>query len=513
MSLPPIPNVSVPQTDNEGSAQGHSECSSKLSYPNSLPPKIKTRDELRTEFGFNGTFGDFGEDLIRVADEPDSDIPEELHHILRKGSQLSVDDTLSFNGESPLGIAIGSPSELAHSDENVSSAKKAPSLSPCPGLPPAIPLPSISKDLAPVFRATLTDDQDRQAAVEPDSPHSPLENDTKKTFDFTGEINRLNASGEGNRLSFLEQLEQAFPDPAKLQSFDFDRSLLMPSISFKLTAPADTSADASRSFSQESICHSDSVPQVQRLEPTPFEDIAVPSIISPAAPVDSTRGSSISPLVMQNVSTMSLHPRSSIISLSASPLPESATCGRFYSGPAQESLSNENQLSADSIFDEHNKPSADSIFNENRTTSRDLSSTTHITDPLPAPTPSSAMKITAFDPSTRVPSSDPFLYPAPRAASRGKKMTQCLSCSTEIVDHVRRQSIGSSFEASPCIRMERHFREVRNAPPSAMKRKLETIPSVQFGEGRMGMARKGLLERQSLEDGFGGQWQGYQSFM
>jgi serine/arginine repetitive matrix protein 2 len=65
-------------------------------------------------------------------------------------------------------------------------------------------------------------------------------------------------------------------------------------------------------------------------------------------------------------------------------------------------------------------------------------------------------------------------------------------------DHVRRQSIGSSFEASPCIRIEKQLRETKKAPIT-MTDTLETIPSVQFGGDRMDLARKGLLERQSLE--------------
>lgn len=40
--------------------------------------------------------------------------------------------------------------------------------------------------------------------------------DTKKSFDFTGEIKRLNESGVSHRRSFIDQLEHAFKTPAKV---------------------------------------------------------------------------------------------------------------------------------------------------------------------------------------------------------------------------------------------------------------------------------------------------------
>ncbi|KAJ7585412.1 hypothetical protein C8J56DRAFT_1052721 [Mycena floridula] len=41
-------------------------------------------------------------------------------------------------------------------------------------------------------------------------------NDTKKAFDFTGELKKLNESGASDRRSFMEQLENAFKTPAKI---------------------------------------------------------------------------------------------------------------------------------------------------------------------------------------------------------------------------------------------------------------------------------------------------------
>ncbi|KAJ7585441.1 hypothetical protein C8J56DRAFT_1087354 [Mycena floridula] len=41
-------------------------------------------------------------------------------------------------------------------------------------------------------------------------------NDTKKSFDFTGELKKLNESGVSDRRSFVEQLENVFKMPAKI---------------------------------------------------------------------------------------------------------------------------------------------------------------------------------------------------------------------------------------------------------------------------------------------------------
>jgi hypothetical protein len=89
--------------------------------------------------------------------------------------------------------------------------------------------------------------------------------------------------------------------------------------------------------------------------------------------------------------------------------------------------------------------------------------------------------------------------------------------------HVRRQSVGSMIEASPCVRMDKkrnHRRTARmifqgiqqaktDIQPIELPSKNKTIelkPSIastssyQFGGERMIQARHGLLERQSLEE-------------
>ena len=82
--------------------------------------------------------------------------------------------------------------------------------------------------------------------------------------------------------------------------------------------------------------------------------------------------------------------------------------------------------------------------------------------------------------------------------------------------HVRRRSIGSLIEASPCVRVEKRkhsaIREIQmykghdNPYESPNKARIVEKPSIsstssyQFGGERMISAQRGLLERQSLED-------------
>ena len=77
-------------------------------------------------------------------------------------------------------------------------------------LPEAEELPTIQ---LPVFRAQVIDDE---GELDLDSVHSDAEEDTKKSFDFTGELAKLNESGGSDRRSFIEQVESAFKTPAKI---------------------------------------------------------------------------------------------------------------------------------------------------------------------------------------------------------------------------------------------------------------------------------------------------------
>jgi serine/arginine repetitive matrix protein 2 len=70
----------------------------------------------------------------------------------------------------------------------------------------------------PVFRAQLYDEDANNADIEGSSD----DDDTKKSFDFTGELKKLNESGASDRRSFVEQLRNAFKSPARIDlKYDF----------------------------------------------------------------------------------------------------------------------------------------------------------------------------------------------------------------------------------------------------------------------------------------------------
>ncbi len=176
--------------------------------------------EARKGLGLCGTLGGSTEPDVDPED-PDSDIPDELQVILSGQSDEEFtrplspfDDTLSFRPP------------------------------PSPGSPPktALPVPEPVLDEQreelpefPVFQAQLFDAEANQAELddgEHTGPNTLSEDDTKKSFDFTGELRKLNESGGSDRASFVEQLETAFKTPARIElGFDFgiaDDSLVPP---------------------------------------------------------------------------------------------------------------------------------------------------------------------------------------------------------------------------------------------------------------------------------------------
>ncbi|KAG6896181.1 hypothetical protein C0992_009839 [Termitomyces sp. T32_za158] len=81
--------------------------------------------------------------------------------------------------------------------------------------------PVVSALNIPTFRTEFFDEDNRSvftgAAVDVDAMLSDEDIDnTKKSFDFTAEIRKLNESGASDRESFVEQLENAFRTPAKV---------------------------------------------------------------------------------------------------------------------------------------------------------------------------------------------------------------------------------------------------------------------------------------------------------
>ena len=109
------------------------------------------------------------------ASNPDSDVPDELQVILSNSDQ---EDTLSFD-----------PPTLR-----------------APGLPPEMPLP-VPRDSAPEMPVCQADIEEAVVSSE---------DDTKKSFYFTGEIKKRNESGASHRRSFMEQLEYTFRTPTKI---------------------------------------------------------------------------------------------------------------------------------------------------------------------------------------------------------------------------------------------------------------------------------------------------------
>ena len=91
---------------------------------------------------------------------------------------------------------------------------RAPSPSPSPPPEALHPHPPVLE--LPVFRAQLIDDEENRMNVDEGLSDEEPDADTKKSFDFTGEIKKLNASGASHRRSFVEQLENAFRTPAKI---------------------------------------------------------------------------------------------------------------------------------------------------------------------------------------------------------------------------------------------------------------------------------------------------------
>ena len=220
----------------------------------SRPPSAELDAGARRELGFRGTMGGGSAEAETLKEEDEgSDIPDELQVILfsqsddtSKMGAVPVDaaeDTLSF--VPPLNAAASASASL--------STSMSSRLPPSPGLPPAAPLPtptstsgiltgpslepsppaptllpfldpspSPSPFLAPPVAPAVTvrpvsDDGDNEADVdEPNIGSSGSEDDTKQSFDFTGELQRLNESGAAHRRSFVEQLENAFKTPSKL---------------------------------------------------------------------------------------------------------------------------------------------------------------------------------------------------------------------------------------------------------------------------------------------------------
>ncbi|KAK0232546.1 hypothetical protein IW262DRAFT_1725 [Armillaria fumosa] len=172
----------------------------------------------RKMLGMRGTMG--GSDVSAYAQDvdvsdPDSDIPDELQFILHgKRSPIveAEEETMDYDdvAESAKGSGVDDP--MDYHDEGLSFINDR-----LGGL--SFVDEEMEVDVSappPVFRAQVIDEQEHHAEIE------PLEKDTNMSFDFTGEIKKLNESGDSGRHSFVEQLENAFRTPAKIDlCYDF----------------------------------------------------------------------------------------------------------------------------------------------------------------------------------------------------------------------------------------------------------------------------------------------------
>ncbi|KZP22138.1 hypothetical protein FIBSPDRAFT_953223 [Athelia psychrophila] len=168
--------------------------------------------EVKRALGMSGTMG--GSDCSAYmpeeevdASDPDSDIPGELQAILATHEEESSEDTMSYRPGSLDGSPVSPTTDRLYQFS----------------LKPFEPLSLGLK--GPAFRASLMDEDNNQLDL--DDTATSEEEDTKKSFDFTGELKKLNQSGASDRRSFMEQLENAFRTPAKIDlRYAFDQAML-----------------------------------------------------------------------------------------------------------------------------------------------------------------------------------------------------------------------------------------------------------------------------------------------
>ena len=134
-------------------------------------------------------------------EDPDSDIPQELQFILTNNEEHT--DMLATKPDQ-LFVVIFMFSLNPH------VLIQGVSLEP-PLPPPFIDTATLPAEPIPIFRAQVFHAESASGDSDVTS-----DEDTKKSFDFTGEIRMLNESGASDRRSFVEQLENAFRTPARI---------------------------------------------------------------------------------------------------------------------------------------------------------------------------------------------------------------------------------------------------------------------------------------------------------
>lgn len=200
----------------------------------SLPIPVETKRVL----GMGGTMGGSDVSVYRSgiqldATDPDADVPEKLRVILGGYREVPKGNKIPYcveeEEEVPMEVEMGE-SEMLDDTFSYHDSISPPS----PGFSlfhPSLSMPGRSKfptqnpklDLVelPRFHFVNTDSQlqgPNEVDIDADVTESLCteEGDTKKSFDFTGELKKLNESGGSERKSFVEQLENAFKTPAKV---------------------------------------------------------------------------------------------------------------------------------------------------------------------------------------------------------------------------------------------------------------------------------------------------------
>ena len=250
--------------------------------------------ESKRVLGLGGTMGDSVTDAYYDPalnmEEPDSDIPDELQVILAGQSDEEggryLDDTVELGD-----VADRSPP-------------------PSPGFPPSEPLPTPITASAPVisplpvFRAQLIDEKQVVGEVD-DGDHSSEEDDTKKSFDFTGELQKLNESGGSDRRSFVEQLENAFRTPAKIDlRYGFSDAFLkveVPPVP-KIPAPETTTVVNNHPAQEESKEGSDSEFQPDLSSMSRIVDMKEPTLLAGSDSLGTDESHSITSFLDQDSS-------------------------------------------------------------------------------------------------------------------------------------------------------------------------------------------------------------------
>ncbi|KAF8959872.1 hypothetical protein BDZ97DRAFT_1666634 [Flammula alnicola] len=206
--VPPPPDLASSRSSR--SSQGSQRSSFNLSAPTTMEEcRVPIARETRKVLGMSGTMGGSDVSCYQApepdASDPDSDVPDELRFILATHSDRgSIAESLSYGDIGDAAMRPSSPTD----DMDIDAVPTRLSDSG----PPTIALP--------VFRASLVDDEDNRCEV--DEGANTSDEDTKKSFDFTGELQKLNESGGSDRRSFVEQLENAFRTPAKVDlRYDF----------------------------------------------------------------------------------------------------------------------------------------------------------------------------------------------------------------------------------------------------------------------------------------------------